>query len=96
MSSIKEKITQNEQKIHQLEKNIKRDTEKRKKLIDENERLNYQALCQEFRCSGTELFDMITFEHDQIQAIKDEGMLESVLDEISRSIEAENKKEDAF
>lgn len=70
MSSIKEKIAQNEQKILQLEKNIKRDTEKRKKLIDENERLNYQALCQEFRCSGTELFDMITLEHDQIQAIK--------------------------
>lgn len=96
MSSIKEKIAQNEQKILQLEKNIKRDTEKRKKLIDENERLNYQALCQEFRCSGTELFDMITLEHDQIQAIKDEGMLDSVLDEISRSIEAENKKGNAF
>ena len=96
MSSIKEKIAQNEQKILQLEKNIKRDTEKRKKLIDENERLNYQALCQEFRCSGTELFDMITLEHDQIQAIKDEGMLDSVLDEISRSIETENKKENAF
>lgn len=96
MSSIKEKIAQNEQKILQLEKNIKRDTEKRKKLIDENERLNYQALCQEFRCSGTELFDMITLEHDQIQAIKDEGMLDSVLDEIPRSIEAENKKENAF
>ena len=96
MSSIKEKIAQNEQKIIQLEKNIKRDTEKCKKLIDENERLNYQALCQEFRCSGTELFDMITLEHDQIQAIKDEGMLDSVLDEISRSIEAENKKENAF
>lgn len=44
MSSIKEKIAQNEQKITQLEKNIKRDTEKRRKLLDENERLNYQAL----------------------------------------------------
>lgn len=96
MSSIKEKIAQNEQKITQLEKNIKRDTEKRRKLLDENERLNYQALCQEFKCSGTELFDMITLEHDQIQAIKDEGMLDSVLDEISRSVEAENKKENAF
>ena len=34
-----EKIAENDRKIEQLSKNIKRDTEKRKKLMEENARL---------------------------------------------------------
>ena len=40
-----EKIAENDRKIEQLSKNIKRDTEKRKKLMEENARLSYQAIC---------------------------------------------------
>lgn len=36
-----EKIADNDRKIEQLSKNIKRDTEKRKKLMEENARLSY-------------------------------------------------------
>ena len=39
MAVYSEKIADNDRKIEQLSKNIKRDTEKRKKLMEENSRL---------------------------------------------------------
>ena len=40
MAVYSEKIAENNRKIEKLSKNIKRDTEKRKKLMEENARLS--------------------------------------------------------
>lgn len=52
MALYSEKIAENDRKIEQLSKNIKRDTEKRKKLMEENARLSYQAICEQYNCTG--------------------------------------------
>ncbi|WP_294445820.1 hypothetical protein [Ruminococcus flavefaciens] len=55
MAVYSEKIADNDRKIEQLSKNIKRDTEKRKKLMEENARLSYQAICEQYNCTGQDL-----------------------------------------
>ena len=55
-----EKIAENDRKIEQLSKNIKRDTEKRKKLMEENARLSYQAICEQYNCTAMTLRSTIS------------------------------------
>ena len=80
-----EKIAENERKIEQLEKHIKRDTDKRKKLIEENSRLSYLALCEEYNCSGQDLLDIIRNEHQQIESIKASGLSEKDIADLAGS-----------
>ena len=65
MAVYSEKIADNDRKIEQLSKNIKRDTEKRKKLMEENARLSYQAICEQYNCTGQDLLDILSREHQQ-------------------------------
>ena len=65
MAIYSEKIADNDRKIEQLSKNIKRDTEKRKKLMEENARLSYQAICEQYNCTGQDLLDILSREHQQ-------------------------------
>lgn len=74
-----EKIAENDRKIEQLTKNIKRDTEKRKKLMEENSRLRYNALLEQFNCEERELLDIIRQEHDQAEMLKASGVSENDL-----------------
>lgn len=74
-----EKIEENDRKIEQLTKNIKRDTEKHKKLIEENSRLRYNALLEHFNCDERELLDIIKQEHDQAEMLKASGVSETDL-----------------
>ena len=65
-----EKIEENNRKIEQLSKNIKRDTEKRKKLLEDNRILSYNALCERYNCGTQELLDIIMREHDQAEMLR--------------------------
>ncbi len=65
MGLYTEKIAQNQMKIDKLNELIKKHTEKRKQLVDENARLSYLTLCAEYRCEGQELLDIIKQEHEQ-------------------------------
>ena len=65
-----EKIADNDRKIEQLSKNIKRDTEKRKKLMEENARLSYQAICEQWGCTGQDLLDILSREHQQAEMLQ--------------------------
>lgn len=58
-----EKISENEQKIQKLEESIKRDTAKKKKLTEENARLTYLSLCEQYNSSGRDLLDILASEH---------------------------------
>ena len=65
MALYLEKISENEQKIQKLEENIKRDTAKKKKLTEENARLTYLSLCEQYNSSGRDLLDILASEHEK-------------------------------
>ncbi len=65
MALYLEKIAENEQKIQKLEESIKRDTARKKKLTEENARLTYLSLCEQYNSSGRDLLDILANEHKQ-------------------------------
>lgn len=65
MALYLDKIAENEQKIQKLEESIKRDTAKRKKLTEENARLTYLSLCEQYNSSGRDLLDILASEHEK-------------------------------
>ena len=48
------KIEKFSKKAEQLEKNIRRDTEERRRLLSEITRLRYLSLCEKLNCDGEE------------------------------------------
>ncbi len=71
-----EKIAENTRKIEQLTRNIKRDTEKRKKLLEDNAHLSYLAICEKYNCEGQDLLDILSREHQQAEQLKAKSMSE--------------------
>ena len=80
-----EKIAENDRKIEQLSKNIKRDTDKRKKLMEENARLSYQAICEQYNCTGQDLLDMLSREHQQAEMLQTSGLSDADIAELAGS-----------
>ena len=80
-----EKIADNDRKIEQLSKNIKRDTEKRKKLMEENARLSYQAICEQWGCTGQDLLDILSREHQQAEMLQTSGLSDADIAELAGS-----------
>ena len=80
-----EKIAENDRKIEQLSKNIKRDTEKRKKLMEENARLSYQAICEQYNCTGQDLLDILSREHQQAEMLQTSGLSDADIAELTGS-----------
>ncbi|MDE6519164.1 MAG: hypothetical protein K2K91_01725 [Ruminococcus sp.] len=70
MALYLDKISENEQKIKKLEENIKRDTAKKKKLTEENAKLTYLSLCEQYNSSGRDLLDILASEHEQAVSLK--------------------------
>ena len=79
-----EKIAENDRKIEQLSKNIKRDTDKRKKLMEENARLSYQAICEQYNCTGQDLLDILSREHQQAEMLQPSGLSDADIAELAR------------
>jgi len=65
MALYLDKIAENEQKIQKLEESIKRDTARKKKLTEENARLTYLSLCEQYNSSGRDLLDILAIEHEK-------------------------------
>ena len=61
------KIEKFSKKAEQLERNIRRDTEERRRLLSEITRLRYLSLCEKLNCDGEELETVLAREHEQIQ-----------------------------
>lgn len=70
MALYLDKISENEQKIKKLEESIKRDTAKKKKLTEENAKLTYLSLCEQYNSSGRDLLDILANEHEQAVSLK--------------------------
>jgi len=70
MALYLDKIAENEQKIQKLEESIKRDTARKKKLTEENARLTYLSLCEQYNSSGRDLLDILANEHEQAVLLK--------------------------
>ena len=70
MALYLDKISENEQKIKKLEESIRRDTAKKKKLTEENARLIYLSLCEQYNTSCRDLFDILANEHEQAVSLK--------------------------
>ena len=78
-----EKIADNNRKIEQLSKNIKRDTEKRKKLMEKNARLSYQAICEQWGCTGQDLLGILSREHQQAEMLQTSGLSDADIAELA-------------
>ena len=90
-----EKIADNDRKIEQLSKNIKRDTEKRKKLMEENARLSYQAICEQYNCTGQDLLDILSREHQQAEMLQTSGLSDADIAELTRHF-PRNRRDDFY
>ena len=71
-------------KVEQLERNIKRDTEERRRLLSEIDRLRYLSLCEKLNCQGEELETVLAREHEQIQNMKARGMTDDEIDDLGK------------
>ena len=89
-----EKIAKNDRKIEQLSKNIKRDTEKRKKLMEENARLSYQAICEQYNCTGQDLLDILSREHQQAEMLQTSGLSDADIAELADSSRSSEDSDD--
>ena len=89
-----EKIAENDRKIEQLSKNIKRDTEKRKKLMEENARLSYQAICEQYNCTGQDLLDILSREHQQAEMLQTSGLSDADIAELAGSRRSSGDSDD--
>lgn len=90
------KIEKFSRKAEQLERNIRRDTEERKRLLSEITRLRYLSLCEKLNCEGEELETVLAREHDQIQRMKDRGLSDADIDALgtTESITTKYKSEE--
>lgn len=84
MALYDKKIEHYTQKAEQLEKNIRRDTEERKRLLSEISRLRYLSLCERLNCDGEELETLLAREHRQIQRMKDRGLTDEDIDALGK------------
>lgn len=91
MSLYDKKIEQFSNRIEQLDLNIKRDTEKRKKLESEIARLRYLSLCEKLNCDGNTLEAVLAREHDQIQRLKASGMTDEDIYDLGKSENGNDK-----
>lgn len=84
MALYDKKIENYTKKTEQLERNIRRDTEERKKLLSEISRLRYLSLCEKLNCDGEELETLLAREHEQIQKMKDRGLTDEDIDALGK------------
>lgn len=59
-----ERIAENEERIAKLDKTIQRSMAKKKKLMEENARLTYTSLCEQYNSSGLELLELLKREQE--------------------------------
>lgn len=74
------KIEKLSKKLKQLERSIRNDTEERKRILSEIDRLRYLSLCEKLNCEGEELETILAREHGQIQKLKDRGLSDEDID----------------
>lgn len=79
------KIEKFSKKAEQLERNIRRDTEERRRLLSEITRLRYLSLCEKLNCDGEELETVLAREHEQIQNMKACGLTDDEIDNLGKS-----------
>ena len=81
------KIERFSKKAEQLERNIKRDTEERRRLLSEITRLRYLSLCEKLNCDGEELETVLAREHEQ----KARGLTDDEIDDLGKAANTKNK-----
>lgn len=89
-----EKIAENTRKIEQLTRNIKRDTEKRKKLLEDNAHLSYLAICEQYNCTGQDLLDILSREHQQAEMLQTSGLSDADIAELAGSSRSSEDSDD--
>lgn len=85
-----EKIEQNEMKIAHLTKTIESSKAKRKKLMDENARLSYLSITEEYKCDGRELLEILAREHEHSAKLKAGGLTDRDIVEFTDSADRKN------
>ena len=94
------KIERFSKKAEQLERNIKRDTEERRRLLSEITRLRYLSLCEKLNCDGEELetvwykvWSELGLTDDEIDNLGKSGKYEEQMRFYSEEDDDENKND---
>ncbi len=78
-------LIDNNAKLNNLEKAIRAANERRRKLIEKNKLITYDALSELYGKEGQELIDAVTAEHTLIGKLTDSGMTYEQIGELADS-----------
>ena len=81
-------LIDNNAKLDNLEKSIRAANERRRKLIEKNKLITYDALSELYGKEGQELIDAVTVEHLLIGKLADSGMSFEQIGELADSSSA--------
>lgn len=89
-------LIDNNTKLDNLEKAIRAANERRRKLIEKNKLITYDALSELYGKEGQELIDAVTAEHTLIGKLNDSGMSFEQIGELADSSSADKVGRNSF
>ncbi len=91
-----ETLIDNNAKLNNLEKAIRAANERRRKLIEKNKLITYDALSELYGKEGQELIDAVTAEHTLIEKLTASGMSFEQIAELADSGSADTVEQTSF
>ncbi len=89
-------LIDNNAKLDNLEKAIRAANERRRKLIEKNKLITYDALSELYGKEGQELIDVVTAKHTLICKLTDSGMSYEQIGELADSSSADMVGRNSF
>lgn len=89
-------LNDNNAKLDNLEKTIRAANERRRKLIEKNKLITYDALSELYGLGGQELIDAVTAEHNLIGKLTASGMSYEQIGELADSSSADTVGRNSF
>lgn len=89
-------LIDNNAKLDNLEKSIRAANERRRKLIEKNKLITYDALSELYGKEGQELIDAVTAEHTLIEKLTASGMSFEQIGELVDSSSADKVGRNSF
>ncbi len=89
-------LNDNNAKLDNLEKAIRAANERRRKLIEKNKLITYDALSELYGKEGQELIDAVTAEHTLIKKLTASGMTYEQIEELADSSSADMVGRNSF
>ena len=62
--------------------------------MEENARLSYQTICEQYNCTGQDLLDILSREHQQAEMLQTSGLSDSDIAELAGSSRSSEDSDD--